>query len=47
VSRKNDWEQNHTVTPEKMTLAREALEEIRNGKPVVKALRDKPLSGGG
>jgi elongator complex protein 3 len=47
VSRKKNWEQNHTVTLEKMTLAREALEEIRNGKPVEKALRGKPLAGGG
>ena len=47
MSRKNNWEQNHTVTPEKMTLAREALEEIKNGKSVVKALRGKPLPSGG
>jgi len=47
VSRKKDWEQNHTVTPEKMTLAREALEEIIKGKPVEKALRGRPLPDGG
>lgn len=47
MSRKKNWELNHTVTLEKMTLAREALEEIRNGKPVEKALRSKPLPGGG
>ncbi|GAB4418805.1 MAG: tRNA uridine(34) 5-carboxymethylaminomethyl modification radical SAM/GNAT enzyme Elp3 [Anaerolineales bacterium] len=47
MSRKKNWEKNHTVTPEKLALAREALAEIRGGKPVVKALRGKPLPGGG
>jgi len=47
VSRKQTWEQDHTLTPEKLSLARHVLAEVRRGKPVMDALRRHPLPRGG
>jgi len=47
MSRKKNWEQTHTMTPEKLTLARQVLEEVRHGKPVMDALRHHPMPRGG
>ncbi len=45
--KKQRWKQAKAVTPEKMALARLALEEVRAGVPVLKALRRHPLPDGG
>jgi elongator complex protein 3 len=42
-----EWVSNHTIRPEWMNLARQALDEIRNGRAVMDALRHYPLQGGG
>jgi len=47
VSKKQNWQEAHTLTPEKLTLAREVLDEIRQGSLVMKALRSHPLPRGG
>jgi elongator complex protein 3 len=47
VSKKVNWEAAHTLTPEKMDLARLVLSEIRLGLPVMDGLRRHPLPGGG
>jgi elongator complex protein 3 len=47
VSKKQTWEQDHTITPEKLSLARHVLAEVRRGKPVMDALRRHPLPRGG
>ncbi len=47
MSRKQTWEQDHTLTPEKLSLARHVLAEVRRGKPVMDALRRHPLPRGG
>lgn len=47
MSKKQTWQEAHTLTPEKLSLARLALEEIRSGSPVMKALRRHPLPRGG
>jgi len=47
MSRKKNWEQTHTITPEKLTLARQVLEEVRHGKAVMDALRHHPMPRGG
>ena len=47
MSRKKNWEQTHTMTSEKLTLARQVLEEVRHGKPVMDALRHHPMPRGG
>ncbi|MBX3048081.1 MAG: tRNA uridine(34) 5-carboxymethylaminomethyl modification radical SAM/GNAT enzyme Elp3 [Anaerolineales bacterium] len=41
------WEQAKRATPERLALARAALEDIRAGKPVFEALSRHPLAGGG
>jgi elongator complex protein 3 len=40
------WMQAREHTPEKLTLARQVLEEVRSGKKVSDAVRDHPLPGG-
>jgi len=47
VSKKTNWEATHTLTPEKMDLARQVLAEVRRGRPVMDGLRRHPLPGGG
>ena len=47
VSRKLSWQKQHTLTPEKMELARVVLEEIRAGMPVLDSLRKYPIPSGG
>jgi elongator complex protein 3 len=47
VSKKTNWEAAHTLTPEKMDLARLVLAEIQHGAPVMDGLRRHPLRGGG
>ena len=44
---KQDWQEAHALTPEKMDLARIVLDEVRAGIPVMKALRGHPLPQGG
>ena len=47
MSKKQTWQEAHTLTPEKLDLARIVLDEIRDGSPVMKALRRHPLPRGG
>ena len=47
VSKKTNWEAAHTLTPERLALARQVLGEIRRGRPVMDGLRRHPLPGGG
>ena len=47
MSKKQTWQEAHTLTPEKLDLARIVLDEIREGSPVMKALRRHPLPRGG
>lgn len=41
------WEELRNITPEKMTIALSVLEEIRQGKKVIDAIRHYPLADGG
>jgi elongator complex protein 3 len=47
VTKKQNWQEAHSLTPEKLTLARLVLDEIRAGNPVMKAIRRHPLPRGG
>lgn len=47
MTKKQDWQEAHTLTPEKLSLARLVLDEIRTGSPVMKAMRRHPLPRGG
>ena len=44
---KEKWQKAHELTPEKLSLAREVLDEIRQGTEVMKAVRRHPLPQGG
>ena len=46
-ARQQRWKLDNTLTPEKITLARLVLDDVRAGKPVLDALRAHPQSGGG
>jgi elongator complex protein 3 len=45
--RQQRWRKFNALTPEKLALAREVLDEIRAGNEVMRALRNHPLEGGG
>ena len=45
--KQEEWVTTHTIRPEWMILARQAIDEIRNGRAVMDALRHYPLQGGG
>lgn len=45
--RQQAWVDTHTIKPEWLTLARQVMDEIRGGKPVMDALRKHPLEDGG
>ncbi len=45
--KQEEWVSTHTIRPEWMILARQAIGEIRNGRAVMDALRHYPLQGGG
>jgi elongator complex protein 3 len=47
VSKKQNWQKNHTLTPEKLGLARQVLAEVRRGRPVMDSVRKHPIPGGG
>ncbi len=47
MTKKQDWQEAHTLTPEKLSLARLVLDEVRTGSPVMKAMRRHPLPRGG
>jgi len=47
VSKKQNWVKNHTLTPEKLAIAREVLTEIRQGGRVMDSVRKHPIPGGG
>jgi len=46
VVKKKDWYRTRTLTPEKMSQARHALEDIRAGRSIAEAVRRHPLDGG-
>jgi len=45
--KQEEWVSTHTIRPEWMVLARQAIGDIRNGRAVMDALRHYPLQGGG
>ena len=47
VSKKKNWEEVHALTPEKLTLARHVLAEVRRGQPVMDSIRKHPIPSGG
>jgi elongator complex protein 3 len=47
VSKKQNWQKNHTLTPEKLDLARQVLAEVRRGRPVMDSIRKYPIPSGG
>jgi elongator complex protein 3 len=47
VSKKRNWQKNHTLTPEKLAIAREVLAEIREGSKVMESVRKHPIPSGG
>jgi elongator complex protein 3 (tRNA carboxymethyluridine synthase) len=47
VSKKQNWLKNHTLTPEKLDLARQVLAEVRQGRPVMDSVRKYPVPDGG
>jgi len=47
VSKKQNWQKNHTLTPEKLAIARQVLAEVRQGRPVMDSVRNHPVPSGG
>ncbi len=47
MSKKENWLEAHSLTPEKLALARLVLADVKRGKPVMDSLRRHPASGGG
>lgn len=47
MPKKQNWQEAHSLSPEKMDLARKVLVIIRAGSPVMQAVRQNPLPGGG
>jgi elongator complex protein 3 len=47
TERQRQWRARKTLTPEKLALARQVLDEIRDGAEVMAALRAHPLPDGG
>ncbi len=47
MSKKQNWTENHSLTPEKLALARQVLTEVRRGRPVMDSVRKHPISTGG
>ncbi len=45
--KQEEWVATHTIKPEWMVLARQVMDEVRSGKPVMDALRKYPLQDGG
>jgi len=45
--RKEDWEATLKISPEKLVVARQVLEEVRQGQDVFQTVRRHPLVGGG
>ncbi len=47
MSKKQNWQENHSLTPEKLELAREVLAEVRQGSAVMDSVRKHPIPSGG
>ena len=47
MSKRENWLEAHSLTPEKLALARLVLAEVQRGKPVMDSLRRHPAPGGG
>ena len=47
TAKQQAWVENHAIKPEWLTLARQVMGEIQDGRPVMDALRMHPLAGGG
>src|SRR5581483_4676348 len=45
--KQEEWVATHTIRPEWMILARRVMDEVREGRPVMDALRKHPLEDGG
>ncbi len=46
-ARQQEWVDTHTIRPEWLDMARQVMAEIRDGRPVMDALRKHPLEDGG
>ena len=47
MSKKQNWQENHSLTPEKLELAREVLAEVCQGSAVMDSVRKHPIPSGG
>ena len=47
MSKKQNWVENHALTPEKLDLARQVLAEVRRGRAVMESVRKHPIPSGG
>ena len=47
MSKKQNWVKHHTLTSEKLALAREVLTEVRQGRPLMDSVRKHPIPSGG
>ena len=47
MSKKQNWVEHHTLTPEKLDLARQVLADVRQGRPVMDSVRRHPIPSGG
>ena len=47
MTKKQNWQKNHALTPEKLDLARLVLGEVRSGRPVMESVRSHPIPSGG
>jgi elongator complex protein 3 len=47
TERQKNWQATKRLTPAKLARARLILDEVRRGRPVMEALRQHPLEGGG
>ena len=47
MSKKQEWIEAHTITADKLALARKVVEEVHLGRPVTASLRKHPLANGG
>ena len=47
MAKKQNWLKHHTLTPEKLALARKVLADVRQGSPVMDSVRKYPIPSGG
>ena len=47
TAKQQAWVETHAIKPEWLPVARQVMDEIQDGRPVMDALRMHPLAGGG